>query len=214
MKPLTIHVDDIKDAAQPWEAELAREEIDEMLGGELPTEYHAAGATRVHARLTRMGRKVLVQSHFAVPLAGICKRCLKDLTLDETVELTLTYNPKPEGHGHDTGKKKPDPSAVPPDKGTERARARRAHQDDGTDGSFEPQLADEESYAGKTIDFWPAVREQILLALPPAPLCREDCKGLCPTCGKDLNEGECGCDRTAHDPRWDALKALQLRKKE
>ena len=212
MKPLTIHVDDIKNAAQPWEVDLAREEIDEMLGGEVPSEYHAAGATKVHAKLTRMGRKVLVQSHFAVPLAGVCKRCLKDLTLDEAIELTLTYNPLPEGHGHDSGKKKPTVETLPEkgDKGAERARARRAHQDDGTDGSFEPQLADEEIYSGKTIDFWPAVREQILLAAPPSPVCREECKGLCPSCGQDLNERDCGHKQLAIDPRWEALRALQV----
>ena len=39
-------------------------------------------------------------------------------------------------------------------------------------------------------------------------LCREDCKGLCPKCGRNLNEGPCGCDLHEEDPRWDALKGL------
>ena len=39
-------------------------------------------------------------------------------------------------------------------------------------------------------------------------LCREDCKGLCPVCGKDLNDGDCGCDRTERDPRFESLRAL------
>ena len=38
--------------------------------------------------------------------------------------------------------------------------------------------------------------------------CREDCKGLCPICGKDLNDGDCGCDRTIRDPRFESLRAL------
>ena len=42
----------------------------------------------------------------------------------------------------------------------------------------------------------------------------EACKGLCPQCGKDLNQGECGCERTSIDPRWAALKGIQLQKKE
>jgi uncharacterized protein len=73
---------------------------------------------------------------------------------------------------------------------------------------------DEEIYQGKEIDLLPALREQILLSIPPSPLCSDTCKGLCPNCGKDLNEGECGCDRTVADPRWAALKGIQLKNKE
>ena len=69
--------------------------------------------------------------------------------------------------------------------------------------------SEEEVYEGKEIDLQPALREQILLSIPPSPLCREDCKGLCPKCGKDLNEGDCGCDRTVADPRWAALKGIK-----
>ena len=76
------------------------------------------------------------------------------------------------------------------------------------------QTADEEPYSGKTIDVAPALREQILLAVPPSPVCDEACKGLCPTCGKDLNAADCGCEKTTIDPRWAALKSIQLEKKE
>jgi uncharacterized protein len=56
-----------------------------------------------------------------------------------------------------------------------------------------------------TIDLRPALREQWLLAAPGFALCREDCKGLCPRCGADLNLGPCGCAPNI-DPRWAALK--------
>ncbi len=52
------------------------------------------------------------------------------------------------------------------------------------------------------------VTADILLSLPAKHLCREDCRGLCPKCGKNLNEGECGCSLRETDPRWDALKNL------
>jgi uncharacterized protein len=59
------------------------------------------------------------------------------------------------------------------------------------------------------IDLRPAVREAWLLAVPGFLLCDEDCKGLCPTCGVDLNAGECSCPpQVAVDPRWDALRSL------
>lgn len=57
----------------------------------------------------------------------------------------------------------------------------------------------------RDLDLRPAVREQWLLAVPSFALCREDCKGLCPQCGADLNDGPCSCT-PATDSRWDALR--------
>lgn len=68
-------------------------------------------------------------------------------------------------------------------------------------------------YTGDEIDLTEPLRENILLELPIKPLCDVDCKGLCPTCGTNLNEGGCTCegDPEAVDPRLAALKDL-LRK--
>lgn len=52
------------------------------------------------------------------------------------------------------------------------------------------------------------VISDILLELPLKYLCSEDCKGLCATCGHDLNEGDCSCDKRVIDPRLEALKQL------
>jgi uncharacterized protein len=51
--------------------------------------------------------------------------------------------------------------------------------------------------------------DALLLALPAKILCREDCAGLCPGCGADLNRTTCGCGGQEPDPRWDALKKLK-----
>jgi uncharacterized protein len=59
-----------------------------------------------------------------------------------------------------------------------------------------------------TIDLGPLARDAIVLELPMAPLCRDDCRGLCPQCGADLNEGECGCV-APRDPRWANLDVLR-----
>lgn len=75
----------------------------------------------------------------------------------------------------------------------------------------EPPGEDEETYplTGEMLDLRPLVRDAILLDLPIAPLCREDCAGLCPTCGADLNEGACDCPALSGDPRWGALDVLK-----
>jgi uncharacterized protein len=62
------------------------------------------------------------------------------------------------------------------------------------------------------IDLAPAIRQEVLLAVPRFLQCREDCRGLCPRCGQDLNAGPCGCP-PATDPRWQALESLKQRGK-
>lgn len=62
------------------------------------------------------------------------------------------------------------------------------------------------------IDVGELAREMILLGLPIKPLCSDECKGICPECGQDLNEGECACAPRAADPRFDALRALLTEK--
>src|SRR5215218_4717895 len=59
------------------------------------------------------------------------------------------------------------------------------------------------------VDLEPLAREALVLDLPLAPLCREDCRGLCPTCGADLNLGDCDCPPADIDPRWAALDVLR-----
>ncbi|HEY1825046.1 MAG TPA: DUF177 domain-containing protein [Acidimicrobiales bacterium] len=74
-----------------------------------------------------------------------------------------------------------------------------------------PEASDEMSYAieNNFIDLAPLVHDAILLELPLAPLCRPDCRGLCPQCGIDRNESTCSC-QAPKDPRWDRLDGLQF----
>jgi uncharacterized protein len=61
---------------------------------------------------------------------------------------------------------------------------------------------------GETLDVGALVRENVLLGLPAQPLCRAECRGLCPRCGTNLNLGPCGCVTEAGDPRLRILKRL------
>ena len=63
------------------------------------------------------------------------------------------------------------------------------------------------------MDISPLIRDTLLAAQPICNVCRPDCLGLCPKCGANLNEGECGCDRAAPDPRLAVLEQL-LKKQE
>ena len=60
------------------------------------------------------------------------------------------------------------------------------------------------------IDLTEAMRQYALLAIPMKPLCREDCAGLCPNCGHNLNQGPCDCSPQETEPRWSELSKLTL----
>ena len=60
-------------------------------------------------------------------------------------------------------------------------------------------------FTGDTVDLSDIIMSNVLLSLPSTFLCKEDCKGLCPKCGTDLNEKTCDCEDDV-DPRWEALK--------
>ena len=61
-----------------------------------------------------------------------------------------------------------------------------------------------------TLELDEVVRTDLILAYPQKFFCSrgENCRGLCPKCGKNLNEGDCGCDKTVVDPRLEILKQL------
>jgi uncharacterized protein len=58
-----------------------------------------------------------------------------------------------------------------------------------------------------------AIRQNALLQVPMKPLCREDCKGICQSCGQDLNKNQCRCIVEEYDPRWAKLAQLAVKKK-
>jgi uncharacterized protein len=77
----------------------------------------------------------------------------------------------------------------------------------------DPEAADDpDSYAlapdAIEVDVTPAVREELWLAAPRYVVCRDDCQGICPSCGKDRNASSCGC-APATEARWQPLKALK-----
>ncbi|HEX5034969.1 MAG TPA: DUF177 domain-containing protein, partial [bacterium] len=66
-------------------------------------------------------------------------------------------------------------------------------------------------YHGEEIDLGEILGEEITLALPMRFLCREDCRGLCPRCGQNLNQGDCSCDQPDEFSPFSALKDLKLK---
>jgi len=91
----------------------------------------------------------------------------------------------------------------------------RYHPQAEASSETETEVAEEDLetsfYRDEQIDLNELLREQFYLALPMKPLCRDDCKGLCPQCGTNLNTGTCDCTSEWEDPRLAALKQFKHR---
>jgi len=76
------------------------------------------------------------------------------------------------------------------------------------------ELAEEDMqlsvFDGEAIDIDEVVNEQLLLAVPTRAICENSCKGLCPVCGANRNDADCGCESNDTDPRWAGLKDLRF----
>ena len=186
---MRVNIDEIKEAGLGRSWDLPREQLDEFVQGDRAG-YRARGAAHVDARLEKLERRVRVEAKGTAPLAVPCGRCLSPVEIDLPFELDLTL--------------------VPADEYADESREGKDHDGGPVGGSFAPEDAEEETYTGKVIDLDPIVREQLLLSVPSYPVCGEGCKGLCPVCGANLNDRECGCDRHVPDPRWAGLKDVKL----
>jgi uncharacterized protein len=65
-------------------------------------------------------------------------------------------------------------------------------------------------YEGEGLELNDVLREQVLLALPMQRVCRDDCKGICPECGRNRNQNQCQCQTASMDDRWAALQQLKM----
>lgn len=186
---MKILVDRLKDSPislhfdedRGWRAEL--EEIDPDLAGAL------AAPIAADVRAYRMGQDLYVEGRVTAELELECGRCLARYRapLLEPFRLVLT----------------PAGSRVPAEPEAARALARH--------GLCLGDELETGLYQGHEIELGAFLREQLALALPVQPVCREACKGLCPVCGADRNTGPCGCGESQSKKPFAALESLRTR---
>jgi uncharacterized protein len=140
-------------------------------------------------RAHRMGQDLYVEGRLAAELGLECGRCLARYRapLSESFRLVLT----------------PAGSRVPAEPQAAEALAR--------DGLCLGDELETGWYQGHEIELGGFFRELLALALPVQPVCREECKGLCPVCGADRNTGPCGCEEPRPNTPFAALEALRTR---
>ncbi len=149
---------------------------------ELPLEdelMRLASQAKVEGSASKKNEQVRMQGTINASVEVACDRCAVPINVPVNTDFDVTY--------------------LPVEALTVDAEVTELQEDDLNFAAYE----------GDTVDIDELAREQILLALPTRQLCREDCKGLCPTCGADLNTGTCQCELQEVDPRWAALAALK-----
>lgn len=129
-------------------------------------------------KFTKIPQGILVNGKLATMVEVNCGRCLDPFDVPVAIEVEEEFRPSVDLQ---TG----------------------AHLPQGDDVD-QATVIDEKHI----VDLTEVVRQELLLGLPGSPLCRDACRGLCPTCGQNLNEGTCDCPNESVDHRWDALRAL------
>lgn len=110
-----------------------------------------------------------------------CQRCLEPARVPVEIRLHAVYTPQSAG-------------------------ARKESSDDEIDD----EDLDYAHHDGEIVDLWPLVREDLILAVPISVLCREDCRGLCPSCGVDRNTTSCACQPASQLSPFAGLRSLKL----
>jgi uncharacterized protein len=78
------------------------------------------------------------------------------------------------------------------------------------EGFDDPASLEFTFFDGGKVELETLAREELVLSLPRVPLCSEACKGICQSCGKNLNEGPCSCHTDVVDPRWAKLRDIKM----
>jgi uncharacterized protein len=136
-------------------------------------------------RAVRIADRVEVEGDVRTVVGLSCGRCLKVFEKDLSSHFALTFTP-------------------------------RREEVEMVAGQEEVELRPEEInriyFQGDQINLQDAIQEQVIMAFPIKALCSETCRGLCPQCGADLNEGDCSCSRQLSDSRFADLKNFRPRK--
>jgi uncharacterized protein len=144
--------------------------------------FRLVGPVQLTAQLTKDSEKVRLVGRLQTTLETDCGRCLEPFTIPVDAALDVLFLPAVDPAGPAAG-------------GDDEAEVREAD----TGVAF---------YQNDTIDLGEIMRDEFYLALPMKPLCRANCQGLCPVCGKNRNRETCTCRAEWVDPRMEPLKKL------
>lgn len=139
------------------------------------------GSFRVTLNITPRSDLYVANGSFKGPVELTCVRCLGRFHSEIFARFDITFKPG----------------------------AEETEIDGADDIELREADADVMPLEGDEIDFAPIIEEQVLMNFPMQPICQQECKGLCPRCGVDLNQRSCRCPEQEVDPRLAVLKQLK-----
>ncbi len=183
MKKLQVNVDQIPDEGLALRVKELAERFPGLkaIGSEESVRFNSP--IDIEMQVRRISRFVEAGGSLRTSVRLFCSRCLGEFSQSLSIPFEATYS--------------------------EEVPALDVPRED-TEIELTAEAIDLLPFHGRQIDLVEAIQEHLLLALPVRPLCREDCKGLCPKCGADLNQGPCECTEKPIDPRFSILKNLKI----
>ncbi|MBM4122903.1 MAG: DUF177 domain-containing protein [Nitrospira sp.] len=184
----SLHLNEIPDEGLSLSHEVQPEEL--ALD---PGDAQVRGALSLTVKIAKAGAAVGVVGVLSGTFVRQCVRCLKEYDDHAEVPFEADYRSDQAASRH-----------LAPGRAAGRSEG-------GVSGELgaEPER-DDEPYVmtGDRLDLAEMLREHVILATPMQPLCREDCPGLCPVCGRDRNEGPCGCPQERRESPFAVLKHI------
>ncbi|MBI4411620.1 MAG: DUF177 domain-containing protein [Deltaproteobacteria bacterium] len=139
--------------------------IREIVASALAEQNPAVEGLNGNLKISRVDKNVSLRGRLNVDLNPVCDRCLQSFVWPLCLDIHIDFSPK---------------------SGSSDNRS-------GQEIELTPDDLNFSFYRGLEIDVGEVIREQLILALPIRFICAEECHGLCPQCGADLNLGKCGC---------------------
>jgi uncharacterized protein len=195
-------VGDAMDLLTPKIADIAAEGL--SLSGEMTAEELGLSDADAIVKAPLAVTMDLAKADALITVTGVvegmivrqCVRCLREY--DDPLAFSIRAAYAPEAKAAPKRPKRVDPK-----------KTRLVPVEAGEESEEEPD--DQYHYQGDHVELAPMVREHVILAAPMQPLCKEDCAGLCASCGKDLNEGPCHC---AVEPPATAFRVVRSTKQQ
>ncbi|HET6612271.1 MAG TPA: DUF177 domain-containing protein [Kofleriaceae bacterium] len=160
---------------------------------ERPADDPAPGKVRVDIDLYSESGNVFVRGRIEGWVEVACSRCVEAASVAVDEDLAITYLPAAKAQ------------AI-----ADEAEEKLLRAGDEPATAEIAEAADVYPMAEDEVDLAPMLREQVILAVPFAPLCDEVCRGLCPRCGENRNRTPCDCPTEVTDPRWAALTGVKV----
>jgi uncharacterized protein len=186
MKNLILHIEQIKDKDLLQDFEENAEAFPVLADMVQDRECEFIEPLKISVKAFRIRELFEVEGTFQTRVRLSCSRCLKDFDMPVKSNFALTYT-----------RELPD--------------MKEASDEE------EVELRIEEIgliyFRGEEIDLRDGIQQQVVMTFPLRRLCAETCRGLCPKCGADLNQGDCGCKHEPTTNKFAVLKNLKLNKK-